>query len=179
MEGDGRLRLFVALPVPEPARADLVAWQTELCAPGDVRLVPPANLHFTLAFLGSRPAADVEPIAQALRAAAASAGRLVLEARSYRETRSVGMVVFEDLDGRAGLLAEALAARLQELGVYEPERRPWLPHVTVARFRGPPGLRPEPPRLGEVSPSEVALYTSVLRRTGAQYEIRESVPLGG
>jgi 2'-5' RNA ligase len=88
-------------------------------------------------------------------------------------------VVFEDIDGRGGLLAEALATRLEELGVYRPERRPWLPHVTVARFRRPPGLRSELPRLGEVSPSEAALYTSVLRRTGAQYEIRESVPLGG
>jgi 2'-5' RNA ligase len=63
--------------------------------------------------------------------------------------------------------------------VYTPERRAWLPHVTVLRFRTPPRLRLDAPDLGEVSPSEAALYHSVLRRTGAQYEIRESVPLGG
>src|SRR5215211_4532760 len=58
-------------------------------------------------------------------------------------------------------------------------RRAWLPHVTVLRFRERPRLRPELPDLGEVSPSEAAVYSSVLRPTGAQYEILESVPLGG
>jgi 2'-5' RNA ligase len=89
------------------------------------------------------------------------------------------MVVFDDEAGHATRLAGDLATRLERLGVYEPEKRPWLPHVTVLRFRRPPRLRPDPPDLGPVSPSEVALYHSVLRRAGAQYEIRESVPLGG
>jgi 2'-5' RNA ligase len=70
-------------------------------------------------------------------------------------------------------------AGLEELGVYERERRKWLPHVTVLRFRRPPKLSPPLPDLGRVSPSEVALYHSVLRPGGAQYEILESVALGG
>jgi hypothetical protein len=49
----------------------------------------------------------------------------------------------------------------------------------VLRFRERPRLRPALPDLGAVGPSEVALYHSVLRPTGAQYEIRESVALGG
>jgi len=180
VEGDGRHRLFVALPVSEPEVGLLARWQAaELGARKDMRLVAPSNLHFTLAFLGSRPSTEIEPIVDELRVVAASARRPLLHARAYRETRSVGMVVFEDEGGHAGRLADELAGGLERLGVYERERRPWLPHVTVARFRWPPGLRPEVPSLGEVSPSEVALYTSVLRRTGAQYEIRESVPLGG
>ena len=36
----------------------------------------------------------------------------------------------------------------RRLGVYRREGRPWLPHVTVARFRARPGLRLEPPPLG-------------------------------
>jgi 2'-5' RNA ligase len=103
----------------------------------------------------------------------------VLRAVRYRETRSVGMVVLEDEYGRAARLAADLAQRLERLGVYEPERRPWLSHVTVLRFRRRPRLAPDPPDLGAFSPSDAALYTSVLRRTGAQYEIRESAPLGG
>ncbi len=114
-----------------------------------------------------------------IRAAAHGLERPVLEAVRYRETRSVGMVVLNDEAGRATHLAERLAARLAALGVYEPERRAWLPHVTVVRFRDRPRLRPSLPDFGPVSPSEVALYHSVLRRGGAQYEIRESVPLGG
>jgi 2'-5' RNA ligase len=101
----------------------------------------------------------------------------VLEATRYRETRSVGMVVLEDEDGRAAGLADEVGEGLERLGVYERERRPWLPHVTVLRFRRPPRLRPELPGLGRVSPSELALYHSVLRPTGAQYEIVDSVAL--
>jgi 2'-5' RNA ligase len=63
--------------------------------------------------------------------------------------------------------------------VYQRERRAWLPHLTVARFRRPPRLQPVLPDLGEVSPSEAAVYLSRLRPGGAQYEILESVELGG
>ena len=89
------------------------------------------------------------------------------------------MVVLADDDGRAGRLAGDVGEGLEGLGVYERERRSWLAHVTVLRFRRPPRLTPPLPELGRVSPSEVALYHSVLRPTGAQYEILQSVPLGG
>ena len=89
------------------------------------------------------------------------------------------MLVFDDDSGHATAMADDVHARLERLGVYRRERRAWLPHVTVLRFRERPRLRPELPDLGEVSPSEAAVYSSVLRPTGAQYEILESVPLGG
>jgi 2'-5' RNA ligase len=180
VESSERLRLFLALPLPEEPRERLVGWQAAKLAgvPG-VRVVPPENLHVTLVFLGERPAAELDAISSALREAAAGASRPVLSTVRYRETRTVGMVVLDDEDGVATRLQADLAGRLERLGVFKPERRAWLPHVTVARFRHPPRLRPDPPGLGRVSPSEVASYTSRLRRTGAQYEIRESVPLGG
>ena len=68
---------------------------------------------------------------------------------------------------------------LEELGVYERERRDWLPHVSVARFREQPRLQPSLPELGEFSPSEAAVYHSLLRPGGASYEILESFALGG
>jgi 2'-5' RNA ligase len=89
------------------------------------------------------------------------------------------MLVLADEDGRATALASDLHGRLEELGVYERERRPWLPHLTVIRFRQSPRLRPPLPDLGEVSPSEAAVYHSLLRRGGAQYEALETVRLGG
>ena len=133
---------------------------------GRFRLVPRENLHITLAFLGSRPAGDVEPIRAELEAAAAGAAPIVLRERCYRETRSVGMLVFDDDGGAAGELARGLHERLQRLGVYEPEQRPWLPHLTVTRFRERPRLTPELPGLGAVVPSGAAVYHSLLRRTG-------------
>ena len=180
MGGDERLRLFLGLPLPDEPRRRLAEWAARAFGGADgVRVVPPENLHVTLVFLGGRPAGEVDAIVGELRAAAGAVKPPVLEPVRYRETRSVGMVVLSDEDGRATALASDLSGRLERLGVYRPEQRPWLPHVTVARFRRPPRLRPDLPALGPVSPSEAALYTSLLRRTGAQYEIQESVSLGG
>ena len=177
--GDGSIRLFCALRLPDEALDGLVAWQRELPVAPGVRPVARPNLHLTLAFLGSRPREDVASVADALRAAASGAGELVLRPRRYRETRSVGMLVLDDAGGAAAALADDLHARLEQLGVYERERRPWLPHVTVLRFRSPPRLAPSLPDLGPVRPSDAALYHSVLRPTGAQYEVLERVGLGG
>src|SRR5438105_8405666 len=120
VEGRERLRLFCALTLPEPVLDRLVEWQARELAGGE-RVVPRDNLHVTVAFLGSRPAADAEPVAAELRAAAAAAEPIRFRARTYRETRSVGMVVLDDADGHAGRLALDLFQRLEQLGVYEPE----------------------------------------------------------
>ena len=140
---------------------------------GDVRLVPRENLHVTLAFLGSRPGASWSAIgARAGEAAAAARRRSCCATRGYRETRSVGMLVFDDEGGAAGALAADLHARLERLGVYEPERRPWLPHVTVVRFRERPRLEPPLPELGEVeSVRSRCLPIPCCGPTGAQYVV--------
>ena len=174
--GDERLRLFCALRLPDDAVARLREWQGRALRG---RVVPPGNLHVTLAFLGARPAGDLAAVARELGAAAGSARPPVLTVAGYRETRSVGMLVLDDRGGHATALAEDVHARLERLGVYRRERRAWLPHLTVLRFRERPRLRPPLPDLGEISPSEAAVYHSVLRPTGAQYEILESVALGG
>jgi 2'-5' RNA ligase len=180
VEGRERIRLFCALRLPDEIAQRLVDWQArELAGTRDVRVLTRAHLHVTLAFLGHRPVAEVEPIVGALRKAAAAATRPLLSVRRYRETRSVGMLALGDEDGRAAALALDLHERLEGLGVYERERREWLPHVTVLRFRRRPGLRPELPDLGTFGPSDAALYHSVLRSGGAQYEVLELAALGG
>ncbi len=178
VEGDAPIRLFCALTLPDDVLDRLVGWQAALPG-GDFRLVPRENLHITLAFLGSRPAAELDAIGGELEEAACGAAGVVLRLRRYRETRSVGMLVFDDEGNAGGALASDLHERLRRLGVYEPERRPWLPHLTVVRFRQRPGLSPPLPDLGEVSPSDAAVYLSVLRPTGAQYVVVQGFGLGG
>jgi 2'-5' RNA ligase len=175
--GDERLRLFCGLRLPEDVLDAVEAWQGGLRSG---RIVPRANLHVTLAFLGHRPAAEVDPIVGELRAAAAAAaGPIVLEPVRYRETRSVGMLVLRDEEGRAAALARDLHGRLERLGVYRVEDREWLPHLTVVRFRSRPRLRLDPPATGPFAPSDAAAFLSRLSPSGAQYEVLESVALGG
>jgi RNA 2',3'-cyclic 3'-phosphodiesterase len=173
----GRLRIFCGLTLPADVRDALGEWQRDSLR-GAARLVELRNLHVTLAFLGHRPAEDVNRVAEALEASARSlSGRIVFGALRYRETRSVAMLVLSDEDERAGRLAHDLHARLERIGVYEPEKRRWLPHVTVLRFRSPPRLQPPLPTLAPFSPSGAAVYHSVLGRSGARYEVLESVCL--
>ena len=186
MAAHERLRLFCALRLPDDVVGEVVRWQHVHIGAG--RIVPPENLHLTLAFLGSTPSDTVPHIVDALRGAAAAAGPISFEVSGYRETRSVGMLTLDDEGGEAARLAGDLHERLRGLGVYKPERRPWLPHLTVfrfqarprsGRFREKPGLRPALPDLGRISPSDAALYNSLLRSTGAQYVVLATLALGG
>jgi 2'-5' RNA ligase len=177
---DERLRLFLALRLPEPVLDAVETWQHEHLngvRPG-VRTVPREHLHITVAFLGHRPAGELQAVLRELRAAAAQApADLRLAPARYREARSVAMLALDDLGGGATAFAADVQARLERIGVYRREGRPWLPHVTVARFRERPGLRLEPPAMGTFVPSDAAAYLSRLRPGGAQYEVLESVAL--
>jgi 2'-5' RNA ligase len=175
--GDERLRLFLALRLPQDVLAEIERWQHEQLP--NVRVLPREHLHVTLAFLGHRPSGELEAIVGALRDAAAGAEEIRLTPVRYRETRSVGMLVLEDEGGSAALLADDLQERLERLGVYRREQRRWLPHLTVARWRESPRLRPEPPPARTFVPSDAAAYVSRLHPGGARYEVLESVALGG
>jgi 2'-5' RNA ligase len=170
------LRLFVASDLPADARARIAAWQERELAPrGALRIN--RSLHLTLCFLGSLPAerlAEVESVlaAVAVEPATVAIGDAILLPEHGRKrivalplTSAAGapggLQRLRDLQGR---IAEALTGS----GIYQAESRPWLPHLTVARFR-----RPGHPfslqnvNFGELLLSRVVLYTSVLDRSGA------------
>ena len=171
--GDERLRLFLALRLPPDWIEGITAWQSGVFAGRRVRVLPREHLHLTLAFLGSRSAAEVPAIVERLRAAAANAAPVRLRPDGYRETRVAAMLTFEDLDGAGGALADALG---------RDEERPWLPHVTVARYRERPKLREEFPatlRTHVLVPSDAAAFLSKLRPSGAEYALLASADLGG
>jgi len=177
VSGDDRLRLFLALRVPDDVLEEIERWQrNEL---GAVRVVPREHLHVTLAFLGHRPAGELDGIVGALRDAAAGAREIRLTPVRYRETKSVGMLVLEDEGDRAAALAGDVQEQLERLGVYRREGRRWLPHLTVARWRERPRLQPQPPPRRTFVPSDAAAYLSRLHPDGARYEVLESVALGG
>jgi len=171
VEGDAKVRLFCGLRLPEQALDAIVAWQAGL---EGGRIVPRDNLHFTLAFLGWQPRSRLGEVVDALRRRGAKTAPPRFELERYRETRSVGMLVFSRDSG-----AERLALGLQKDLLGRAERDTWLPHVTVLRFRERPRLRPQLPERKPVTTSEADAYLSVLRPSGAEYVVLETVLLGG
>jgi 2'-5' RNA ligase len=174
VEGDAPLRLFLALELPDDVTATLRTW-SELHLHGGRRL---DSFHVTLAFLGSQPRAVLDGITAALREEAEATVPFTLELVRYRETRSVGMLVLADPTGSAVAFAGRLHERLRTLGVYEPERRRWLPHVTVLRFREQARLDPPLPEIAPFAPSGAAAFLSRLHPSGARYEALASCSIG-
>ena len=178
MQRGERIRLFCALDLPDDSRSHLAAWAADALS-GRGRLVPAENLHVTLAFLGHRPAGEVPSIVRELHEASAAARPADLRPLRYRETRSVGMIVLEDVGGAATALADDLHSRLERLGVYRREARPWLPHVTVLRRPERGGERREPANRCSIHVVRSALYRSSLAPGGARYDALETAALGG
>ncbi len=178
--------MFVALDLPEAARTAIASWRDRLMAGrGDLRPVAPASLHVTLAFLAWQDEEDAERIAESAFAAATGVGVPRLAAARVRPLPPRAPRLFaldlEDEDGRAVALQAAVSAALAEGGWYRPEKRPFWPHLTLARVKR--GERAGPLE-GPPAPSEpfeadgVTLYRSTLRPQGALYErlARTSLP---
>ncbi|HET9593539.1 MAG TPA: RNA 2',3'-cyclic phosphodiesterase [Solirubrobacterales bacterium] len=187
-----RARLFVALDLPEETREGLVAWGREALADPALRPVAPESLHVTLAFLGYRPEQEIEAIAAAVRESVAPAPWVELRGPEQRPPRGrARLYALPVISPGAEALQAGLERRLVEAGFYEPEKRPFWPHVTVARVRPeargsrrpavvsePPGPLPE--ELEEPRTSvRMTLYRSVLQPSGARYVPLAQVELPG
>lgn len=176
------MRLFVALELPSPVRDALVVWRRPVLEPHPgLRAVAPEALHVTLCFLGSRSEGDVSPIASAVaRVSGGEPVRLCVGDGIWlpRRRPRVLAVSLADDGGSLGAIQEALSRDLERGGWYEPEARPFLPHVTVARVRGRERVRPdELPRVPqlEFTGSRVTLFRSRTGKGGARYEPLASV----
>lgn len=176
------MRLFVALDLPTGVREGIAGWgERELRDPA-LRPVVAENLHVTLAFLGHRDEAEVEPISAAVTAAASAVGEAPWmelgepEARPGRGRPRVFALPVRS-EGAEELQA-GLVGQLKEADLYEDEKRRFWPHVTVARVRSegrrPMAVSKRPGALpkGLLEPFfgvRVALYRSELQPRGARY----------
>ena len=182
--------MFVALDLPEEARAAIAEWRDELLGEATgLRPVAREALHVTLAFLGWQDEAAAGEIAAAGFETAAGAEAPLLrpagvKAVPPRRPRLLAMDL-EDEGGRATRLQAAVAAALEAGGFYEPERRPFWPHITLARIKKGAQVHPpittgsrgrEPPAV--IRAQALTLYRSTLRAQGALYKPLRRLPLG-
>jgi RNA 2',3'-cyclic 3'-phosphodiesterase len=169
--------MFVALDLPSGARDELAAWRDQLVADRpDLRPVRPEALHVTLVFLGWQDESAAPDLSAAAFGAAPS-GAPVLRAGAVRPLPPRDPRLFaldlEDADGRAGALQAAVSDALRPW--YTPEKRPFWPHITLARVkrgeRRVPALPDDlPPPAESFEATRLTLYKSTLRPQGALYE---------
>lgn len=184
------LRLFVAVDLP----ADVVAALAGQVAPfrdrvPGARWTRPGSWHVTLKFLGGTFPRLVDPVRQAVAGVATgsdvfvSALTAVGAFPSARRAR-VLWAGLADPDGHLTDLAAALDGALRAWFV--PERRPFTPHLTLARItpsrdlgEHAPGLLGRSVASAPFAVDRLVLYRSRLSPAGAVYEAVEAWPLGG
>ncbi len=167
-------------------RDALSSWSGErLGRVSGLRLVAGESLHVTLCFLGSRPVAEIGAIASACRVVAPLPPVMLALGRAVWLPRRRPHVVAVELSDDCGTLADTqatLAGALRHGGFYQPEARPYLGHVTVARVgRSAHRSRDElsPPDALRFAATAVTLYRSWLGSGPARYEALETIALGG
>lgn len=170
-----RLRLFVALDVPEEVRSSLAAW-CDRVAPPEVRRVPEANVHLTLAFLGSRGRADAAAVAALLPdvAEAQPVGALVTGGALWLPPRRPGVLTIAlEASEELCALQSALVRELRAAIGFQPEERAFRPHVTVGRVARSSHMRAgaleRPPALTFCAQG-LTLYRSHTGQGGSRYE---------
>lgn len=187
-----RARLFVALDLPGELREGIAAWGREALADPALRPVAPESLHVTLAFLGYRPEKEIEAIAAVVRERVGPAPWLELLDPEQRPPRGrARLYALPALSPGTEALQAGVAQGLAEAGFYQPEKRPFWPHVTVARVRPEGRGARRPAAVSEVPgklPAELSearicrrmtLYRSELQPSGARYAPLAQVQLPG
>lgn len=186
-----RARLFTALDLPDEVRAGVATWQAEACADEALRPVDEDALHVTLCFIGHRPERAIGEAAAVVESLEPRPVELCLEPDPVGiGGRLPGLFAVSAVSEEAAALQAELGEKLAGRGLYEPEQRPFWPHVTVARVRAerssgagagrrrrgrprevhrPPGELPQA-LMRPFGAVRVALYRSHLRSSGARYE---------
>ena len=177
-------RLFLAVALDNEVRHGLASFLGERAIRLPGRPSPPANWHLTLRFLGSTDALQQDRVLEFLDE------HLIVEPFTLGFT---GMGAFPK-PSRATVLWLGVGRGSDDLGVianvceeaavsvgFEPEDRPFHPHVTLSRIRPPVSVDGLIEQVGtfplKMTVDRVTVYRSHLGRDGASYEAVDEVLL--
>ncbi|AXS84758.1 MULTISPECIES: RNA 2',3'-cyclic phosphodiesterase [Marinobacter] len=176
-------RLFFGLEVPAAIRQRLL----EVKAPvSNAKWQSSEQLHITLLFLGRTEEQNVAAVRAAARDIPVAAFELdVVGLGCFGQPRSprnlwVGVQPAAPVAG----LHDALKGRMESLG-FTAESRAFRPHITLARFKRPPGsvgnllAQHGESVFGQFPVNQFALFESKQGSAGSMYSVVERFPLQG
>ena len=180
------MRLFTGLDLPDGVVRNLQELLLRLKPAAQVQWSPPGNLHVTAKFIGEWPDPRLDELTAALRGVPARAPIAVIIRRLGFFPNPHAPRIFwcgieaPGLPGLAADIDDATAA----LGIAR-EKRPFSPHLTLARIKGPGDLQPlrkaiatlESLEFGGFEARSFFLYRSSLQPTGSVYTKLAEFPL--
>jgi len=188
-----KLRLFVAIPVPEEARMEMARVQKELrplVEAKDIRWVDPEQFHLTLKFLGNVAEDALETVKNSLGEACAGIRPFPLHAEGigfFPNARSprviwTGIKATEALADLQNRVEKALTSLVENEATED-----FHAHVTLGRFQKfrrhktekliPHALSFGHRVFGDWQVNEVHLMQSILSSSGARHTVLVSVRL--
>ena len=190
-----KLRLFIAIPIPEPVRDEIIRVQQELqpLVPRSVvRWTKPDQFHLTLRFLGDVPADGVEDLKQLVNAVCRNARPVSLRAEGvgFFPNPHSPRVIWVGINDGEGCLMDLQKQIETAVGPFsaEPGERNFTGHVTLGRLKNP---RPADTRdlaaraqslekrlFGEWPAHEIEIIRSELSPAGARYTSLAAFRLG-
>ena len=183
-------RLFIAIDISKVVCEDLKNEVYKKVDFGRASWVNPDNYHITLKFLGDVLVSEIDVIAGIMEGAAAGKGEITLACTQLGlfPNLSKPRVLWVGFEDDSGVLVKIVSgledALLSMLGIKK-ERRPFTPHMTVARIKGGVDhiklsrfvkkgidLRESSFRI-----SQIILYSSELKQSGAVHTILKTASL--
>ncbi|MFN2284536.1 MAG: RNA 2',3'-cyclic phosphodiesterase [Anaerolineae bacterium] len=181
------LRTFIAIPLSPPVIAKLGDVQRALrrtCPERAVSWVKPENIHLTLFFLGDILPERQAPVEAALSVVARNVRPFTFSVQGAGAFPNLNRprviwVGMEEPSGQLALLHRAVNEAMENVG-FQPENRPFSPHLTLGRIRrrisredahavGDALQQIEVGHLGDVTVGELIFFRSVLKSSGAEY----------
>ncbi|MHB0976004.1 MAG: RNA 2',3'-cyclic phosphodiesterase [Candidatus Aquicultorales bacterium] len=184
------MRIFFGVDLPDAVKDDLASLAPRSGVDMEGAMwTPSPNLHFTLKFIGNVDEGVVGPMAKAVEEALRDVPVFTFTLGSAGAFPSPGrarVVWYGVKDGTEPLeeVARRIDRAVKFFGI-EPETRRFHAHATLARLKTPKDVRHAIEALDsklegvEIDVTGVALFESVLKKTGAEYTVLRQLPLNG
>jgi len=187
-----KIRTFVAIDLPAEVKSFLEGVTRDLKKTGaDVKWARPEGTHLTLKFLGNVDRELVSHIDAQLRPMFAQVRPFVIGVGSLGGFPSLNRprviwVGVHDGDGSLQPAVRQVESLLEPLG-FEPEKRPFSPHLTLGRVRSNRGIRELVEEVRQridltgprFSADHATLFQSILKPSGAEYRPLAAFPFSG
>lgn len=166
-------RLFLAIPLPSAIKNQLFP---SIHTDEKVNFTPEEKLHITVHFLGSTEEKDIQDLLEKTGSVTEKFPPFTLTIKHFRLKSSFNKMIWLIFEPSSSFTALSLLLR-QALG--SAEKRPPLPHVTMARLKKTPQKFLFLPISGEITVNRIELWESKPNPEGSVYSLYHVFHLNG
>jgi len=186
------IRSFLAIELPKPILRKIEEIEADLkSAHADVRWVSPEKIHLTLKFFGNIEEPRIDSIFKSIEEPVRNTPPFSLKVQGVGAFPSMKnpRVIWMGLVNGSQILSsfqEEIEAQLEKTG-FQPEDRPFRPHLTLGRMKSRCGKddlvgrmeKHKEGEFGDFQVERVILFKSDLKPSGPIYTALREMKLGG